>query len=496
MKEDLQSSIFGSETALQIWTSLEEQLLPVTIEKEGHLKGMLMTIQKGSRSLEDYLRDFKSICDNLAAIKKPVPDLDMVFQFAPGLVEEVEDNSTPRAEVSLLLVDIIHKAIRTMVETLATAKQDRNQRTIAKGHKRGQLYTLDESSQEALNAINKDYDVNEFETQDINDVDTQDVHAESMQMVARPTRTHRPPTYLDDFECHNTISYSHALTTESTCKTNDTLPTEPKTLKTAFKDTRWVDAMHDVFLATWELSFKSIKEEETSNVIKTTYSKEGSLVNLSEKIFASTYAITARAAFGNKSKDQQKFILIVMKAIELASGFSIADLYPSIGILEVITGMKSKIEKLHQERDRILGDIIDEHKERRQTAKTGQKEADEEDLIDVFLRLQEDGDLEFPLTNNNIKAVIWRFLDSSLDYKGMNLTHIPFGAGRRICPSIQFAIPNIELPLAQLLYHFDWKLPNGMKAEDLDMTEAFGLTVRRKKDLMLIPIRYCPCPDI
>ncbi|KAK0600087.1 hypothetical protein LWI29_011491 [Acer saccharum] len=107
-----------------------------------------------------------------------------------------------------------------------------------------------------------------------------------------------------------------------------------------------------------------------------------------------------------------------MKAIELASGFSIADLYPSVRMLEVISGMKSKIEKLHQERDRILGDIIDEHKERRQTTKTGQKEADEEDLIDVFLRLQEDGDLEFPLTNNNIKAVIWWCLGVGLEWFG------------------------------------------------------------------------------
>ena len=94
------------------------------------------------------------------------------------------------------------------------------------------------------------------------------------------------------------------------------------------------------------------------------------------------------------------------------------------------------------------------------------------------------------------KFIPERFLDSSLDYKGTNLTYIPFGAGRRICPGIQFAIPNIELALAQLLYHFDWKLPNGMKAEDLDMTEAFGLTVRRKNDLMLIPIPYRPCLDI
>ena len=53
-------------------------------------------------------------------------------------------------------------------------------------------------------------------------------------------------------------------------------------------------------------------------------------------------------------------------------------------------------------------------------------------------------------------------------------------------------MPYIELPLAHLLYHFDWKLPKGIKAEDLDMTEAFCLAVRRKQDLHLIPIPYNP----
>ena len=83
-----------------------------------------------------------------------------------------------------------------------------------------------------------------------------------------------------------------------------------------------------------------------------------------------------------------------------------------------------------------------------------------------------------------------RFLGSGIDFKGNDFQFIPFGAGRRICPGMAFAVPNIELPLAQLLYHFDWKLPNGMKEEELDMEEAFGLTVRRKNDLILIPIRY------
>ena len=84
-----------------------------------------------------------------------------------------------------------------------------------------------------------------------------------------------------------------------------------------------------------------------------------------------------------------------------------------------------------------------------------------------------------------------RFLDNPIDYKGKNFEYLPFGAGRRICPGITFATPNVELPLASLLYHFDWKLPEGMKHEDLDMTETFGVTVRRKDNLNLIPICYC-----
>ncbi|GFP89553.1 premnaspirodiene oxygenase [Phtheirospermum japonicum] len=80
-----------------------------------------------------------------------------------------------------------------------------------------------------------------------------------------------------------------------------------------------------------------------------------------------------------------------------------------------------------------------------------------------------------------------RFLEKSVDFRANSFEYIPFGAGRRICPGITFGMANVELPLAMILYHFDWTLPDGMKPGDLKMTELFGFTSRRKHDLCVVP---------
>lgn len=53
-----------------------------------------------------------------------------------------------------------------------------------------------------------------------------------------------------------------------------------------------------------------------------------------------------------------------------------------------------------------------------------------------------------------------------------------------------FGMANVEYTLAQMLFHFDWKLPSGITHESLDMAEHFGAVVKRKNELKLTPIPY------
>ncbi|XP_042006332.1 cytochrome P450 71AU50-like [Salvia splendens] len=80
-----------------------------------------------------------------------------------------------------------------------------------------------------------------------------------------------------------------------------------------------------------------------------------------------------------------------------------------------------------------------------------------------------------------------RFIGSQIDLRGHHFELLPFGAGRRGCPGLQLGLTVVKLVLAQLVHCFDWKLPDGMKGSEVDMTENFGVATSRAMPLVAVP---------
>ncbi|KAK7292473.1 hypothetical protein RIF29_08254 [Crotalaria pallida] len=158
-------------------------------------------------------------------------------------------------------------------------------------------------------------------------------------------------------------------------------------------------------------SFSHIREDEVAKLMQTFRSSKGAAINLSNMVNSFVSTFVSRAVFGNISEDKQEFLSLVKEAIEISDGFDVADLFPSLKPLHLITGMKAKLEKMHKQIDKIAEKILKENQ-----AKEGMGEEDKnENLVEVLLRVQKSSSHEAPITINNVKAAIWDIYAAGTD---------------------------------------------------------------------------------
>jgi len=151
-------------------------------------------------------------------------------------------------------------------------------------------------------------------------------------------------------------------------------------------------------------SFSSIREDGVEKLIQFIHSSacQDSLsqpLDLSKIVSSLVSTFVSRATFGKKSKYEDDLLCLLKQAMEMASGFDVADLFPSFKPIHLITGIKPKLENLQNKLDMILESIIKEHQ--------SHPGLQGENLVDVLLRIQQSSRLEIPITQDNVKAVIW-----------------------------------------------------------------------------------------
>ncbi|WVZ92168.1 hypothetical protein U9M48_038255 [Paspalum notatum var. saurae] len=334
------------------------------------------------------------------------------------------------------------------------------------------------------------------------------------------------------------------------------------------------------------------------------------VVDLSECFLNLANDVLFRVAFGRGFPHDKaaKLGAVFADANELFAGFTVGDYFPELEpFLSTVTGLRRRLNNCLADLCEFCDEIIDELISGKRQVSSSSGDGDE-DFVDVLLRLQKSPDLDVPLTDDNIKALVldvfvagsdtsfaalewvmtelvrhpsilkkaqdevrrvvgdkggveepdlrdlhylravlketfrlhpvipllvpresvapcklggydvpaktrvfintyamgrdpevWdtplefspeRFekddASREIDLVDPDFKVLPFGGGRRGCPGYVFALATLQLSLASLLYHFDWALPPGMRADEVDMDEIFGLSTRKKEPLLVV----------
>ncbi|KAA8542236.1 hypothetical protein F0562_023628 [Nyssa sinensis] len=90
LSEEVLGIVVGLGTAAEVWNALVHAFARASSARSLALKQRLTSITRGTDNLSTYLRRFKTICDELAAIGKPVSDQKKSWWLLNGLGKDFE----------------------------------------------------------------------------------------------------------------------------------------------------------------------------------------------------------------------------------------------------------------------------------------------------------------------------------------------------------------------------------------------------------------------
>jgi len=81
LTEEAMSTVVGLTSSHDVWFTLETTFNHHSKSRELRFKDELQDMKKDTRSVVEYSREFKSVCDQLATMGRPVDDLNKIHWY-------------------------------------------------------------------------------------------------------------------------------------------------------------------------------------------------------------------------------------------------------------------------------------------------------------------------------------------------------------------------------------------------------------------------------
>ncbi|XP_027352826.1 cytochrome P450 83B1-like [Abrus precatorius] len=165
------------------------------------------------------------------------------------------------------------------------------------------------------------------------------------------------------------------------------------------------------------LMFSSIRKYEVTQLIKkiSAHASCSKVTNMHELLTCLTSNIVCRTTLGRRYEEQgierSMFHGLLKEAQELAVSFFYTDYIPLLGgMVDKLTGLMGRLEKMFKVFDEFYQNAIDEHLDPKR-----EKLSDQADVIDALLQLKNDRSFSMDLTPAHIKPLIMNLIFAGTD---------------------------------------------------------------------------------
>ncbi|KAK4439789.1 cytochrome [Sesamum alatum] len=154
------------------------------------------------------------------------------------------------------------------------------------------------------------------------------------------------------------------------------------------------------------LSFRPVREDEVFRMIKnlSVRASSGEVADLSFTMAALTRTLICRIAFGKKNdeagSEHRRFHELMIESQAIKGALFLSDYIPSLGWVDKLTGVISRLDKICKDSDEFYQELIDEHLD------PNRPNSGNPDLLDLLIQLKEENSGPIHLTWNHIKAIL------------------------------------------------------------------------------------------